>query len=85
MTGAGIATLIYSKADSTLYYDANGKGEGYTIVATVDPGVVVTKDEPPRDTSLEALARLKGVVRPEGTPASPQGPCPSSPRRHGET
>ena len=31
-----------------------------------DP-VVVTRDEHPRDTSLEALARLKGVVRPDGT------------------
>jgi len=31
-----------------------------------DP-VVVAKDEHPRDTSLESLARLKGVVRPDGT------------------
>jgi acetyl-CoA C-acetyltransferase len=31
-----------------------------------DP-VLVTKDEHPRDTSLESLARLKGVVRPDGT------------------
>jgi acetyl-CoA acyltransferase len=31
-----------------------------------DP-VVVTKDEHPRETSLEALAKLKGVVRPDGT------------------
>ncbi|WP_399680457.1 3-oxoadipyl-CoA thiolase [Xenophilus sp.] len=31
-----------------------------------DP-VVVNKDEHPRDTSLEALANLKGVVRPDGT------------------
>jgi acetyl-CoA C-acetyltransferase len=31
-----------------------------------DP-IVVTKDEPPRETSMEALARLKGVVYPEGT------------------
>lgn len=31
-----------------------------------DP-VVVSKDEHPRDTSLEALAKLKGVVRPDGT------------------
>jgi acetyl-CoA C-acetyltransferase len=31
-----------------------------------DP-VVVRKDEHPRDTSLEALAKLKGVVRPDGT------------------
>ena len=31
-----------------------------------DP-VVVAKDEHPRETSLEALARLKGVVRPDGS------------------
>jgi 3-oxoadipyl-CoA thiolase len=29
--------------------------------------IVVAKDEHPRSTSLEALARLKGVVRPDGT------------------
>jgi 3-oxoadipyl-CoA thiolase len=29
--------------------------------------VVVAKDEHPRDTNLEALAKLKGVVRPDGT------------------
>jgi 3-oxoadipyl-CoA thiolase len=29
--------------------------------------VVVSQDEHPRDTSLEALAKLKGVVRPDGT------------------
>jgi 3-oxoadipyl-CoA thiolase len=29
--------------------------------------VVVSKDEHPRETSLEALGRLKGVVRPNGT------------------
>ena len=31
-----------------------------------DP-IVVAKDEHPRETSMEALARLKGVVRPDGT------------------
>ena len=31
-----------------------------------DP-VMVTKDEHPRETSLEALAQLKGIVRPDGT------------------
>ena len=31
-----------------------------------DP-LVVAKDEHPRETSLEALARLKGVVRPDGS------------------
>ena len=45
--------------------------EGETVPVTIaqkkgDP-VVVTKDEHPRDTSLEALAKLKGVVRPDGT------------------
>jgi hypothetical protein len=29
--------------------------------------VVVDRDEHPRETSLEALAKLKGVVRPDGT------------------
>jgi 3-oxoadipyl-CoA thiolase len=29
--------------------------------------LVVTKDEHPRETSLEALAKLKGVVKPEGS------------------
>jgi 3-oxoadipyl-CoA thiolase len=29
--------------------------------------LVVSKDEHPRETSLEALARLKGVVRPDGS------------------
>ena len=29
--------------------------------------VVVSRDEHPRETSLEALAKLKGVVRPDGT------------------
>jgi acetyl-CoA C-acetyltransferase len=29
--------------------------------------IVVTRDEHPRDTSLEALAKLKGVVRADGT------------------
>jgi acetyl-CoA C-acetyltransferase len=31
-----------------------------------DP-IVVSKDEHPRETSLESLAKLKGVVRPDGT------------------
>ncbi|MFX5522257.1 hypothetical protein ABTD78_23600, partial [Acinetobacter baumannii] len=29
--------------------------------------IVVERDEHPRATSMEALARLKGVVRPDGT------------------
>jgi len=29
--------------------------------------IVVARDEHPRETSLEALARLKGIVRPDGT------------------
>ena len=45
--------------------------EGEIVPVTIaqkkgDP-IAVAKDEHPRDTSLEALARLKGVVRPDGT------------------
>ena len=38
-----------------------------TIAQKKGDAVIVTKDEHPRATSLEALARLKGVVRPDGT------------------
>jgi acetyl-CoA C-acetyltransferase len=41
--------------------------------------IVVTKDEPLRETSLESLARLKGVVHPEGTVTD----CNSSPVHDG--
>jgi acetyl-CoA C-acetyltransferase len=38
-----------------------------TIPQKKGDAVVVAKDEHPRETSLESLARLKGVVRPDGT------------------
>ncbi|MDZ5456806.1 3-oxoadipyl-CoA thiolase [Azohydromonas lata] len=38
-----------------------------TIPQRKGEALVVAKDEHPRQTSLEALARLKGVVRPDGT------------------
>jgi len=38
-----------------------------TIPQKKGEAVVVSKDEHPRETSLESLARLKGVVRPDGT------------------
>jgi 3-oxoadipyl-CoA thiolase len=38
-----------------------------TIAQKKGEPIVVAKDEHPRETSLEALARLKGVVRPDGT------------------
>jgi acetyl-CoA C-acetyltransferase len=38
-----------------------------TIPQKKGDAVVVNKDEHPRDTSLEALAKLKGVVRPDGS------------------
>jgi 3-oxoadipyl-CoA thiolase len=38
-----------------------------TIAQKKGEAVVVAKDEHPRETSLEALAKLKGVVRPDGT------------------
>jgi acetyl-CoA acyltransferase len=38
-----------------------------TIPQKKGDAIVVSQDEHPRETSLEALARLKGVVRPDGT------------------
>ena len=38
-----------------------------TIAQKKGDAVVFSKDEHPRDTSLQALAKLKGVVRPDGT------------------
>jgi acetyl-CoA C-acetyltransferase len=38
-----------------------------TIAQKKGDPTVVAKDEHPRETSLDALARLKGVVRPDGT------------------
>jgi acetyl-CoA C-acetyltransferase/acetyl-CoA acyltransferase len=38
-----------------------------TIPQKKGDAVVVSQDEHPRDTSLEALAKLKGVVRPDGS------------------
>ncbi|WP_322011439.1 3-oxoadipyl-CoA thiolase [Paraburkholderia sp. J12] len=38
-----------------------------TIAQKKGDPVVVSRDEHPRETSLEALARLKGVVRPDGS------------------
>ncbi|HUR87890.1 MAG TPA: 3-oxoadipyl-CoA thiolase [Ramlibacter sp.] len=38
-----------------------------TIAQKKGEAVVVDRDEHPRETSLEALAKLKGVVRPDGT------------------
>jgi acetyl-CoA acyltransferase len=38
-----------------------------TIAQKKGDALVVSQDEHPRDTSLEALAKLKGVVRPDGS------------------
>ncbi|MDN3542860.1 3-oxoadipyl-CoA thiolase [Kinneretia asaccharophila] len=38
-----------------------------TIAQKKSDPIIVSKDEHPRETSLEALARLKGVVRPDGS------------------
>ena len=38
-----------------------------TITQKKGDAVLVSQDEHPRDTSLEALAKLKGVVRPDGS------------------
>ncbi len=38
-----------------------------TIAQKKGEAIVVARDEHPRQTSLEALAKLKGIVRPDGT------------------
>ncbi len=38
-----------------------------TVLQKKGDPVIVTKDEHPRETSLEALAKLKGAVRPDGS------------------
>jgi acetyl-CoA acetyltransferase family protein len=38
-----------------------------TIAQKKGDAIVVSKDEHPRETSMESLAKLKGVVRPDGT------------------
>ena len=38
-----------------------------TVPQKKGDALIVNKDEHPRETSLEALAKLKGVVRPDGT------------------
>ncbi len=38
-----------------------------TIAQKKGDAIVVSKDEHPRETSLEALAKLKGVVKPDGS------------------
>jgi 3-oxoadipyl-CoA thiolase len=38
-----------------------------TIAQKKGDAIIVTKDEHPRETSMEALAKLKGVVKPDGT------------------
>jgi Ca2+-binding RTX toxin-like protein len=35
----GLATFVFSTADSTLYYDGNGAEEGYTAIATTNTAI----------------------------------------------
>ena len=52
-------------AQKSGYFDA--EITPVTIAQKKGDAIVVAKDEHPRETSLEALAKLKGVVRPDGT------------------
>ena len=62
--GAGLAIEGGRSAESGFF---NGEITPVTIPQKKGDAIVVDKDEHPRDTSLEALAKLKGVVRPDGT------------------
>jgi acetyl-CoA C-acetyltransferase len=52
-------------AQSSGFFDA--EITPVTIARKKGDPLVVTRDEHPRETSMEALAALKGVVRPDGT------------------
>jgi len=52
-------------AQKSGYFDA--EIVAVTIAQKKGEAVAVSRDEHPRETSLEALAKLKGVVRPDGT------------------
>ena len=55
----------YAAARSRGFFD--GELVPVEIAQKKGPAIVVAADEHPRETSLDALARLKGVVRPDGT------------------
>jgi len=62
----------FAQRSQQRYAAAHARGFfGDEIVAVTIPGkksdTVVSHDEHPRETTLEALAKLKGVVKPEGT------------------
>ena len=52
-------------AQKSGYFDA--EITSVTIAQKKGDPIVVSKDEHPRETSMETLAKLKGVVRPDGT------------------
>ncbi len=52
-------------AQKSGYFDA--EITPVSIAQKKGDAIVVTQDEHPRETSLEALAKLKGVVKPDGT------------------
>src|SRR6218665_2999467 len=51
-----------------------------TIAQKKGEAIVVRQDEPPRDTSLDALAKLRGVVRPPATLTAANGQGPGATR-----
>ncbi|MGE1002603.1 3-oxoadipyl-CoA thiolase [Ralstonia pseudosolanacearum] len=57
------ASAARAQADGTLAQEITP----VTIAQKKGDPIVVARDEHPRATTLEALARLKGVVRPDGT------------------
>ncbi|MBU6501663.1 MAG: 3-oxoadipyl-CoA thiolase [Burkholderiales bacterium] len=62
----GLASQLKAvAAQKSGYFDA--EITPVTIAQKKGDPVVVSRDEHPRDTSLEALAKLKPIVRPDGT------------------
>jgi 3-oxoadipyl-CoA thiolase len=53
------------KAQASGFFDS--EVTPVTIAQKKGEAIIVSKDEHPRETSIEALAKLKGVVKPDGT------------------
>jgi 3-oxoadipyl-CoA thiolase len=53
------------KAQASGFFDS--EVTPVTIAQKKGEAIIVSKDEHPRDTSIESLAKLKGVVKPDGT------------------
>jgi acetyl-CoA acyltransferase len=63
----GVDSMPETAENVATQYRIDAEITPVTIAQKKGDEIVVSKDEHPRETSLESLAKLKGVVTPEGT------------------